>query len=114
MFVRRSFSQTAGTEVTLWQHAYIFNSSQGHASPLWDPVYGGNLSSDWITWGGATPDWTLPATRAAVGQYMNTTFIDAGVAAFKLDECDGGVGQTWFFPDNATFPSGYTGAQMHK
>lgn len=70
--------RAADTEVTLWQHAYIFNESQGHASPLWDPVYGGGLASDWITWGGATPDWTLPATRAAVSAYMNATFLDAG------------------------------------
>lgn len=64
--------------MTLWQHAYVFNESQGHASPLWDPIWGGGLASDWVTWGGATPDWTLPATRAAVGAYMNATFLDAG------------------------------------
>ncbi len=108
------YAQERGTAVTLWQHAYVYNQSQGLASPLWDPIYNGGLASNWITWGGATPDWTLPATRAVAGTYMNTTFLDAGIAAFKLDECDGDAGQTWFFPDNASFPSGLTGSQMHK
>ena len=102
------------TEVSLWQHAYIYNASQGLASPLWEPVYGGGLASSWITWGGATPDWTLAATRAAVLPYMLENFVGAGIAAFKLDECDGNIGGGWFFPDNSTWPSGFTGAQMHN
>jgi alpha-glucosidase (family GH31 glycosyl hydrolase) len=80
-------------EVSLWQHAYIFNSSQGIASPLWEPIYGAGLAADWITWGGATPDWTLQATRDAVNKYMSANFISLGIAAFKLDECDGNAGQ---------------------
>jgi alpha-D-xyloside xylohydrolase len=45
---------------------------------------------------------------------MNTTFVQPGIAAFKLDECDGNQGQTWFFPDNSKWPSGFKGAQMHN
>ncbi len=82
-FVARLASN--GTYVTLWQHAYVYNASQGLASPLWEPIMGGGLASSWITWGGATPDWTLPATREAVWGYMNETFLSgAGVAGFKL------------------------------
>lgn len=104
-----------GTEVTLWQHAYIYNESAGLTSPLWEPIYGGGLASNWITWGGATPDWSLPAVQSIVSEYFTTNFIQKlGIAAFKLDECDGGPGQPWFFPDNATFPSGFSGAQMHN
>ena len=106
--------QGNGTAVSLWQHAYIYNASAGLASPLWEPVHGGGLASSWITWGGATPDWTLSATRAAILPYMQAHFVDAGVAAFKLDECDGNLGGGWFFPDNSTWPSGFTGAQMHN
>jgi alpha-D-xyloside xylohydrolase len=108
----------AGTQVTLWLHAYTFNASNGLESPLWGPLYEGGLSSDWITWGGATPDWSLPATKEAVWAYMNATFVQGlGIAAFKLDECDGtppGTPDDWFFPDNATFPSGFVGHQMHN
>ena len=104
----------SNTKVSLWQHAYTYNESQGLESPLWGPIYDGGLASDWITWGGATPDWTLPATRAVVQAYMNKTFVQAGIAAFKLDECDGNQGQTWFFPDSAKFPSGFLGSQMHN
>jgi len=81
------------TEVSLWQHAYIFNESQGLASPLWTPVHGAGLAANWITWGGATPDWTMQATRDVVGKYMSDNFISLGIAAFKLDECDGNAGQ---------------------
>ena len=86
--------QSYSTSVSLWQHAYVYNASQGLASPLWDPIMGGGLASSWLTWGGATPDWTLQATRDAVGRYMADNFISSlNVAAFKLDECDGNQGQ---------------------
>jgi hypothetical protein len=54
-------------------------------------------------------------------RYHTKTFVDIGVAGFKLDECDGNPGTTdpgsgqkvrWFFPDTAQFPSGMTGAQV--
>lgn len=112
-----------GTEVTLWQHAYVLNDTvaraSGTTSPLWDPLYNGNLSSNWITWGGATPDWTLPGTSAAVSNYFVNNFISIGIAAFKLDECDGvppslPPSQQWFFPDNSSWPSGFNGSHMHN
>lgn len=105
---------SSNTKVSLWQHSYIYNQSQGLTSPLWDPVFGGGFASSWITWGGATPDWTLPQTRDIVGSYMAENYISAGIAAFKLDECDGNAGQNWFFPDNSSWPSGFTGSQMHN
>ena len=80
-------------------------------------------AADWITWGGLTPDFTLNKTKQLYKEYHTKTFVDIGVAGFKLDECDGNPGQTdpgsgqkvrWFFPDNASFPSGMTGAQMRK
>jgi alpha-D-xyloside xylohydrolase len=102
------------TKVSLWQHSYIYNESQGLLSPLWKPVFEGGLASDWITWSGATPDWTLLQTRNVIGSYMAENFIYSGISAFKLDECDGNAGQNWFFPDTSTWPSGFTGAQIHN
>lgn len=109
----------SGVEVTLWQHAYIYqNGSGGLVSPLWDPIHSGGLAAlDWMTWEGAVPDWTLPKTREIVSAYFTRNFIAAGVAAFKLDECDGtnpGTPQDWFFQDNTSFPSGFKGYQMHN
>jgi alpha-D-xyloside xylohydrolase len=109
-----SIMNASNTKVSLWQHSYIYNESQGLLSPLWKPVFDGGLASDWITWGGATPDWTLSQTRNVVGSYMTENFINVGIAAFKLDECDGNAGQTWFFPDNSSWPSGFSGSQMHN
>ena len=107
----------SGVQTTLWQHAYIYNPAGGLTSPLWNPIHGSGLASNWITWGGAVPDWTLDGTRIAVQSYMQSTFIDIGIAAFKLDECDGtppGTANDWFFQDNSTFPSGFDGMHMHN
>ena len=41
---------------------------------------------------GLTPDFTMNATRTLFSDYHRRTFVDAGVAGFKLDECDGNPG----------------------
>lgn len=72
---------------------------------------------------GLTPDFSLNKTQELYMDYHTETFIKAGVAGFKLDECDGNPGDKdpgsghvnkWFFPDDATFPSGLNGAQYHN
>jgi hypothetical protein len=92
-------------------------------SPLFMPLLENDCAADWITWHGLTPDFTLSKTQEIYKDYHAKTFVDIGVAGFKLDECDGnpgtkdpGSGQQirWFFPDNASFPSGMSGAQMHN
>ena len=49
--------------------------------------------SDWITWHGLTPDFTLNKTQEIYKAYHTKTFVDIGVAGFKLDECDGNPGK---------------------
>ncbi len=121
---------TKDVQVTLWEHGYVFNgtstasgSSQDQISPLFVPLLENDCAADWITWGGLTPDFTLNKTKDIYKAYHTKTFLDIGIAGFKLDECDGNPGQTdpgsghnvrWFFPDNASFPSGMSGAQMHN
>ena len=128
----KGFIQTLATkdvQLTLWEHGYVYNGTttvgqpSANASPLFMPLLENDCAADWITWGGLTPDFTLNKTKQLYKEYHTKTFVDIGVAGFKLDECDGNPGQTdpgsgqkvrWFFPDNASFPSGMTGAQMRK
>ena len=42
--------------------------------------------ADWLTWGGLTPDFTLNKTQELYKQYHSKTFVDIGIAGFKLDE----------------------------
>ncbi len=42
--------------------------------------------ADWLTWGGLTPDFTLESTRELFSEYHSKTFVEEGVAGFKLDE----------------------------
>ena len=42
--------------------------------------------ADWLTWGGLTPDFTLNKTQELYKQYHSKTFVDIGIACFKLDE----------------------------
>jgi alpha-glucosidase (family GH31 glycosyl hydrolase) len=109
-----------GVRLTLWEHGYVHNET---ASPLFRPLLEQGCAADWETWDGLTPDFTLNSTRALFAAYHNETFVSAGVAGFKLDECDGNPGdydpgsnstKRWFFPDTAAFPSGLSGAQMHN
>jgi hypothetical protein len=39
-----------------------------------------------ITWHGLTPDFTLNKTKEIYKEYHTKTFVDIGVAGFKLDE----------------------------
>ena len=112
--------------LTLWEHAYVANASSPRVnttSPLFQPLLDADCVADWLSFGGLTPDFTLNATRRIFVAHHAKTFVDAGVAGFKLDECDGNPGKTdpgsgtktrWFFPDNTTFPSGLSGAEMHN
>ena len=116
--------QRRNVSLTLWEHAYVANETKiDKPSPLYQPLLDEHCVADWLSFGGLTPDFTMNATRTIFQKYHTKTFIDIGVAGFKLDECDGNPGKTdpgsgtkkrWFFPDNATFPSGLSGAEMHN
>ena len=69
-------------------------------------------------WKGAVPDFTLSQVRNIFGNYHKTNFINKGISAFKLDECDAAyydkAQAEWSFPDIARFPSGIDGEQMRQ
>lgn len=98
-------------KLNLWEHAYT-NSS----SPIFEKIvpYSGNYT----VWNGAVPDFILPEAQNIFGGYHRKTFVDKGIAAFKLDECDAAdyanAGKEWSFPDIAWFPSGIDGIQMRQ
>ena len=96
--------------VNLWEHAYVHPSS-----PIHDPLQKANAVGDKLVWGGLVPDFTRPEARALFGDLHQKEHIALGVDGYKLDECDGSdFTGGWFFPDDARFPSGMTGAQMHN
>ncbi len=95
-------------KLNLWEHAFTHPDS-----PLFTPLmpHSGNMA----VWGGLVPDFAGEDARKTFGDYHGKNFVDAGVAGFKLDECDnsdftGG----WSFPEFSRFPSGIDGEQMHS
>ncbi len=98
-------------KLNLWEHAYIHPSS-----PLFDTIV--PYCGDFAVWKGAVPDFTIPSVRNMFGNYHKTNFIDKGISAFKLDECDAAYYDKaqgeWSFPDIARFPSGIDGEQMRQ
>jgi len=104
-----------GFRLNLWTHAWVHPS----LSPISEAMRA--LSADKGGMGGLAPDFTLAEARE-VFLSVHEPLVEGGVDAFKLDEADGndfsgGVyapERNWFFPDEALFPSGLTGAQMHN
>jgi len=96
--------------LNLWEHAYVHPSSPIHSELLEKRLVG-----DKEVWGGLVPDFTLPETEHVFATLHQKEHIALGVDGYKLDECDGSdFTGGWFFPDNAKFPSGLSGAQMHN
>jgi alpha-D-xyloside xylohydrolase len=95
-------------KLNLWEHAFTHPDS-----PLFSPLMA--HCGDMAVWGGLVPDFAGEDARKIFGDYHGKTFVDAGVAGFKLDECDnsdftGG----WSFPEFSKFPSGIDGEAMHS
>lgn len=96
-----------GYKVNLWEHAYTHPSS-----PIFTALT--PYSGDFAVWGGLVPDFAGAHAKQIFSDYHAKALVTAGVASFKLDECDnsdftGG----WSFPEFAKFPSGLDGEQMH-
>lgn len=100
-----------GFHLNLWEHAFT-----SPRSPLFEQLK--SRAGDYMVWGGLVPDFGDPIARGLFAAYHEKTFVDKGVAAFKLDECDNSNlasgRSTWSFPELSTFPSGLSGEQMHQ
>jgi alpha-glucosidase (family GH31 glycosyl hydrolase) len=96
-------------EINLWEHPYVSPGA---------PIYAAlePLSGSHTVWGGLAPDLTLPEAQAILAAQHREKHLDAGIAGYKLDECDGSelTGNSWMFPGHATFPSGLDGEQMRQ
>ena len=97
--------------LNLWEHAYV----NPHA-PFYSQLK--ERAGNFLVWRGLVPDFADPAAAQIFADYHEKTFVDNGIASFKLDECDNSNiidgKATWGFPDMTRFPSGIDGEQMHQ
>ena len=100
-----------GFHLNLWEHA--FTSPQ---SPLFNTLK--NKAGNYTVWNGLVPDFADSSARNLFAGYHQKTFVENGIAGFKLDECDNSNlaegKSTWSFPELSHFPSGINGEQMHQ
>ncbi|MDR2763825.1 MAG: DUF5110 domain-containing protein [Tannerella sp.] len=98
-------------KLNLWEHAYVHPTS-----PIFEQIL--PFSGDYAVWKGAVPDFITGEAKEIFGSYHKQHFIDEGIAAFKLDECDAAyyhmADGEWSFPDIARFPSGIDGVQYRQ
>ncbi|HEY9533078.1 MAG TPA: TIM-barrel domain-containing protein, partial [Mucilaginibacter sp.] len=103
--------KTEGIKLNLWEHAYT-----SPASPIYGALAG--AAGDYKVWNGLVPDFAGKVAPKIFADYHQKTFVDKGVAAFKMDECDNSNIATgnavWAFPEMSQFPSGIDGEQMHQ
>lgn len=101
--------RTMNFRLNNWEHAFTHP-----ISPLYKPL--APFSGDYLVWEGLVPDFSLPRAREIFAQYHFDNFVQPGVAAFKLDECDNqpvGYKNVWSWPELSRFPSGLDGERMH-
>jgi len=91
--------------LNLWTNPYI--SPQA-------PVYQQMLpyTASHTVWNGAVPDLTMEQGRKIFFGELEKGKIDIGISGYKMDEVDGG--DTYLWPDVATFPSGHSAEQMRQ
>ena len=97
-------------KLNLWEHAYVHPSS-----PIFNDMV--PYSGDYTVWRGLVPDFASPEARKVFANYHEKTFVEKGVAAFKLDECDNSfqvAAADLSFPDIAQFPSGMDGVRYRQ
>jgi alpha-D-xyloside xylohydrolase len=103
--------QSLHYRLNLWEHAYVYPSS-----PIFNSLK--KYSGNYLVWKGLVPDFTLQETRSIFGSYHKTNFIDRGISAFKLDECDNAnyaeANASWGIPEISEFPSGIDGERYHQ
>lgn len=106
-----SRTRAMGYKLNLWEHAFVHPSSPLH--PLLKAKAGSHL-----VWNGLVPDFADSTTQRTFAAYHDTCFVQKGIAAFKMDECDNANitrgDLNWSFPELSSFPSGIDGEQMHQ
>ena len=97
-----------GYKLNLWEHAFTHPES-----PLYKPLF--PWSGRYKVFGGLVPDFATPEARKIFADHHEATLFAKGVSGFKLDECDHQPIKIdpWSFPEQAAFPSGLDGEQMH-
>jgi alpha-D-xyloside xylohydrolase len=97
-----------GYHVNLWENAFIHPEAPFRKAI--EPFCADATSTD-----GFAPDFLVDEARRIFAEHHERVLVDAGVAAFKLDECDNSdfIPFSWSFPEYARFPSGADGEQMH-
>jgi alpha-D-xyloside xylohydrolase len=94
-----------GIRLNLWTNPYV--SPQASIFKKIFPYTGTHT-----VWVGAVPDMTMPEARNIFFNQLKKSQIDIGVSGYKFDEVDGG--DTYLWPDVATFPSGHSAEQMRQ
>ncbi len=97
-----------GYKLNLWEHCFTHPES-----PLYKPLF--PWSGRYKVFGGLVPDFATPEARKIFADHHEATLFAKGVSGFKLDECDHQPVKIdpWSWPEQAAFPSGLDGEQMH-
>lgn len=97
-----------GYKLNLWEHIYVYPKAPFYQELL-------PYSGDYEVWNGLVPDFAVKEACRLFEDYHRETFVQKGIAGFKLDECDNSDynPSNWAFPDSTEFPSGMDGEQMH-
>ncbi|MCL5096789.1 MAG: glycoside hydrolase, partial [Candidatus Omnitrophica bacterium] len=106
-FIRKMHAM--GFHLNFWEHAFAHPTSPMYAAlEPW--------SGDHPVWGGLVPDFAAPEGRRIFQAYHEGILFSIGADGLKLDECDNQPydPKRWSFPDDAKFPSGLNGEQMHS
>ena len=98
-----------GYKINLWEHLFVYPTAPFYKDML-------PYSGEYEVWNGLVPDLGSEEARKLLETYHYQEFVDKGIMGFKLDECDNSDYNVsnWSFPDNAQFPSGMDGEQMHS
>ncbi|MEO6000648.1 MAG: TIM-barrel domain-containing protein [Chitinophagaceae bacterium] len=95
----------SGIRLNLWTNPYV--SPEASIFKKIEPFTGSHT-----VWVGNIPDLTMPQAREIFFGQLDKDQVQIGVSGYKFDEVDGGDSYLW--PDVATFPSGITAEQMRQ
>jgi alpha-D-xyloside xylohydrolase len=96
-------------KINLWEHIFVHPTAEIYKELM-------DYSGDYEVWNGLVPDFATKQANDIFIKHHTENFIEKGILGFKLDECDNSDynPSCWSFPNNAEFPSGLDGEQMHN